>query len=91
MIRSDEWNEDILNAIEACGEFLLLLSAAAFASDFMRAEVKHAFVHGKRVTVIHLEPKLKAERLDMRVKNSQHLIWHGREEACFEELVERLS
>lgn len=91
LIDSDEWNEDILNAVEACGEFLLLLSAAALASDFMRAEVKHAFEQGKRVTVVHLAPRLKAERMDMRVKNSQHLRWYGREEACFEELILRLS
>lgn len=91
LVDSEEWNEDILNAVEACGEFLLLLSAAALASEFMRAELKHAFECGKRVTVIRLAPRLKAERMDMRVKNTQHLTWHGREDACFEELIARLA
>jgi len=68
-----DWNGAILAAVEQCSVLVLLVSPASISSTFVKAEVQHAFEHGKRIIPVRLVPNAEPARIDLRLKTVQHL------------------
>ena len=59
------WDEAILDAIEGSRAFLLILSAHANESPFVKNEVNRAFAQGKPIITFRLEDVLPGRSLEL--------------------------
>jgi TIR domain-containing protein len=60
-----QWDEAILDAIEECHAFLLILSAHANASGFVKNEVNRAFAKGKTIFTFRVEDVMPGRSLEL--------------------------
>jgi predicted ATPase len=77
------WAGEIIQAIEQCRVFLLLLSPASAASDQVFREVSFASDRGKRILPVRLGPVQPPARLQYYLAGIQYLdLGAGRTEDC---------
>lgn len=53
---ASQWQQEILIAVQACHNFLFILSPASCASEYCQWELQHALMHNKRIIPILCKP-----------------------------------
>lgn len=53
---ASQWQQEILIAVQACHNFIFILSPASCASEYCQWELQHALMHNKRIIPILAKP-----------------------------------
>lgn len=87
-----DYASEIVDGIEACAVFVLLLSGEANKSGFVRREVERAVSKGKPVFPVRLEPVMPAKALELFV-SSAHWIdaWQAPRDGHWQRLAEVIA